>query len=89
MYQHWDLIIVAVSVLNTYTAQDLNSLDAYTSFMYCIRMSRIHWWQGMRGQTIHALLLMCYAACNMTCAYIAIAYLQLIEYFTKFLKQLY
>ena len=29
--QHWDLIIVAMSVLNTYVDYDLNGLDTYTS----------------------------------------------------------
>ena len=28
--QHWDLILPAVSVLNTYVVHDLNSLDANT-----------------------------------------------------------
>ena len=29
-YQHWDLILSALSVLNTYVVHDLNGLDAYT-----------------------------------------------------------
>ena len=32
-HQHWDSILAAVSVLNTYVVHDLYSLDAYTLCM--------------------------------------------------------
>ena len=43
--------------------------------LHVLCMSRIKWWQGMRGQTTHVLLLMCYIACNVI--HVCIAYVQL------------
>ena len=56
LYQYWDLILAAVSVLNMYIVHDLNSLDTYT----LCTVHEQHSLVTRHGrQTTHVLLLMC------------------------------
>ena len=35
-HQYWDPMLAAVSILNTYVVHDLNGLNSYTYFVYCV-----------------------------------------------------
>ena len=43
----------------------------WTLILCILCISRIRWWQGMKGKSTCILLLVCYTACNVICAYIA------------------
>ena len=68
-HQHWDPILCCCGYIK-YVHCPWFEWFGHLYFAHRC-MSRIQWWQGMRGQSTCILLLVCYTACNVIHTYIA------------------